>query len=59
MLSARHETTDRLEVYDERGLPVGSVNLPSCDTQLFGADQGTVYLQRPTPVLPAPAAQAA
>lgn len=50
MLLARHETAERLEVYDERGLPVGSVILPS-DPRLFGANQGTVYLARPVPVV--------
>lgn len=60
MLLARHETTERLEIYDERGLPVGSVNLPS-DPRLFGANQGTVYLERPVPIIlePARPAQAA
>lgn len=49
MLLARHETKERLEVYDERGLPVGSVTLPS-DPGLFGANLGTVYLSRTVPV---------
>lgn len=53
MLLARLETTERLEVFDERGLPVGSVTLPS-DARLFGANQGTVYLARPLPVIPQP-----
>ena len=51
MLLARRETTERLELYDEKGLPVGSVNLPT-DPRLFGPDKGTVYLARPLPALP-------
>ena len=60
MLLARHETMERLEVFDEQGLSVGSINLPS-DPKLFGANQGTVYLARPLPVIapPARSAQAA
>lgn len=50
MLLARLETTERLEVFDERGLPVGSVTLPS-EAPLFGANQGTVYLARPLRVI--------
>lgn len=48
MLLARHETIDKLEVFDERGRPVGSVMLPS-DPGVFGSDKGTVYLMRPLP----------
>lgn len=48
MLLARFETCERLEVYDERGTPMGSVTAPS-DCRLFGANQGTVYLARPLP----------
>ena len=51
MLLARHETIERLEVFDERGHPVGSVTLPS-DPRLFGSEKGTVYLDRPLPHLP-------
>ena len=51
MLLARHETRERLAVYDERGVAVGSVNLPS-DPRLFGANQGTVYLERQVPSMP-------
>jgi hypothetical protein len=51
MLLARHETTDTLEIFDERGRPVGSVTLPS-DPRLFGSEKGTVYLNRPLPHLP-------
>lgn len=59
MLLARHENQERLEVYDERGTPVGSVTAPS-DPRLFGANQGTVYLARPIPAMKATrAAQAA
>ena len=51
MLLARHETIDRLEIFDERGRPQGSVTLPS-DPRLFGSEKGTVYLDRPLPHLP-------
>lgn len=51
MLLARHETTDKLEIIDEHGVPVGSVMLPS-DPRLFGTEKGTVYLDRPLPHLP-------
>jgi hypothetical protein len=37
-----------MEIYDEKGRPVGRVNLPT-DARLFGPDRGTVYLQRPIP----------
>lgn len=50
MLLARHESRERLEVYDERGTAVGSVTAPS-DSRLFGANQGTVYLARPIPAM--------
>jgi len=49
MLLPTNETTERLEFVDERGLPVGKVNLPR-NPQLFGPEKGTVYLQRPIPV---------
>ena len=60
MLLARHETNEALEIYDERGLPLGSVTLPT-DPRLFGADKGTVFLNRsaPAPVLLQGPAQAA
>ncbi|NOT07756.1 MAG: hypothetical protein HOP28_06045, partial [Gemmatimonadales bacterium] len=48
MLLARHETRERLEVFDERGAPVGTVTSPS-DPRLFGAEKGTVFLNRPLP----------
>ena len=48
MLLARSETGDGMEIYDEKGRPVGRVNLPT-DARLFGPDRGTVYLQRPIP----------
>ena len=48
MLLARHETKEALEIFDERGLPLGSVTLPT-DPRLFGADKGTVFLNRPVP----------
>ena len=51
MLQARHETIDRLEIFDDQGVPVGSVNKPS-DPRLFGSEMGTVYLDRPPPHLP-------
>ena len=53
MLLARLETTERLEVYDERGCPVGSVTMPS-DPRLFGPEKGTVYLNRPLPLQSGP-----
>ena len=49
MLLPTNQTKDRQEFVDERGLPVGKVNLPR-DPQLFGLEKGTVYLQRPIPV---------
>jgi hypothetical protein len=52
MLQARHETIEKLEVFDERGRAVGSVTLPS-DPRMFGAEKGTIYLARPLPSLPA------
>ena len=48
MLQARRETTERLEVIDEEGTSVGKVNMPS-DPRLFGAEKGTVYLERTPP----------
>ena len=51
MLLARRETTERLALYDESGIPVGSVNLPT-DPRPFGPDKETVYLARPLPALP-------
>jgi hypothetical protein len=51
MLLAKHETLERLEMYDEKGAVAGSVNRPS-DPRLFGANQGTIYLSRPLPVVP-------
>ncbi len=53
MLLARSETVEQLAIFDERGQPVGRVTLPT-DPRLFGAEKGTVYLQRPTPVEAAP-----
>jgi hypothetical protein len=53
MLLPTNETKDRLEFVDERGLPVGKVNLPR-DPQLFGLEKGTVYLQRPIPIADPP-----
>ena len=51
MLLARHETTGRLEIFDERGRPVGMVTLPT-DPRMFGSEKGTVYLERHAPVIP-------
>jgi len=51
MLLARHETTEQLEIFDERGRPVGKVTLPT-DPRLFGSEKGTVYLDRRAPALP-------
>lgn len=45
MLQPRSETADAMEVLDERGLPLGRVTLPT-DPRLFGAEKGTVYLNR-------------
>ena len=53
MLQARNETRDGLDVVDEKGTPVGRINLPS-DPRLFGAEKGTVYLERPIPDLSRP-----
>jgi hypothetical protein len=49
MLLARHATTEGLEIFDERGKPVGSVTQP-IDPRLFGPEKGTVFLNR-TPAL--------
>lgn len=51
MLLARHETTELMEIFDERGQPVGKVTLPT-DSRLFGSERGTVYLERRAPALP-------
>jgi hypothetical protein len=51
MMLARHDTTDRMELFDEHGRPLGCVTLPS-DPRLFGPDKGTVFLNRPLPILP-------
>jgi hypothetical protein len=51
MLLTRRESTEKLEVIDERGIPMGSVTWPS-DPRLFGSEKGTVYLDRPLPHLP-------
>ncbi len=53
MLETRNENTEGLEVFDEKGTPLGRVNLPS-DPGLFGAEKGTVYLDRPIPGLARP-----
>jgi len=50
MLLARHETKEALGIYDERGTPVGSVTRPT-DPRLFGAEKGTVFLNRRVPVV--------
>jgi hypothetical protein len=47
----RNEAIEQLEVYDERGRPLGSVLSPR-DPGLIGADKGTVYLARPLPTNP-------
>jgi hypothetical protein len=52
MLLARHHTTEGLEIFDERGMPLGSVTLPT-DPRLFGLDKGTVFLNRTPPVVEA------
>jgi hypothetical protein len=48
MLLPKPEVTERLIVVDEAGTTVGRVNLPR-DPRLFGAEKGTVYLQRSIP----------
>lgn len=53
MLVPRPDTTERLDIIDERGTSVGKVNLPS-DPRLFGAEKGTVYLERALPSRPLP-----
>ncbi|HLB54747.1 MAG TPA: hypothetical protein VJK71_06545 [Gemmatimonadales bacterium] len=45
MLQARLRTTEQMEVFDERGVPLGRVTRPT-DPRLFGPEKGTVYLQR-------------
>lgn len=50
-MSERNETLEKLEVYDERGRPLGSVLSPR-DPGLIGADKGTVYLARSLPSIP-------
>ena len=51
VMLARREAIEKLEVYDERGRPVGSVHLPS-GPGIFGPEKGTVYLERPLPSIP-------
>lgn len=60
MPAPKRTTGEVTQVTDERGIPLGSVTLPT-DSRLFGLDRGTVYLQRPVPTLDAPrgSAQAA
>lgn len=61
MLLARHETKEAMEVFDERGMPLGRVTLPT-DPRLFGHEKGTVYLKRTPPAsrpMPKGPAQAA
>ena len=58
MLLARHETRERVEIFDERGRPVGKVTLPT-DPRMFGPAKGTVYLERRAPVLPESTIQSA
>lgn len=53
MLLARLTTGEKLDLFDERGRPVGSVNLPT-DLRPFGPERGTVLLSRPLPVIPEP-----
>ena len=55
MLLAKPETSDKLQITDEKGAPLGSVVLPT-DPRLFGPSRGTVYLQRTPPKGPARAA---
>jgi hypothetical protein len=54
MWLARLADERKLDLFDERGRPVGSINLP-VDLRPFGPDRGTVYLSRPLPVQPEPA----
>ena len=57
MLQPRRQNPEELEICDERGIPLGSVTLPT-DPRLFGVDKGTVFLNR-TPPLPQAGFQAA
>jgi len=52
MLLARHHPDEGLEIFDERGTPLGNVTLPT-DPRLFGADKGTVFLNRTPPSITA------
>jgi hypothetical protein len=54
MWLARLADERKLDLFDERGRPVGSINLPT-DPRPFGPERGTVFLSRPLPALPAPA----
>ncbi|MGH7562746.1 MAG: hypothetical protein ACRENB_17200 [Gemmatimonadales bacterium] len=58
MLLARNDSSERLDVYDEGGRPVGRVTHP-LDPRLFGVERGTVYLERPVPTLARLASQPA
>ena len=49
MLLPRRQNTEALEIYDEQGMPLGSVTRPT-DPRLFGMDKGTVFLNRTPPV---------
>ncbi len=47
MLQAKART-EQMEILDEHGVPVGTVNRPT-NPRPIGPDKGTVYLQRELP----------
>ena len=44
-MQARVRSSERMEILDEQGVPVGTVERPT-DPRPFGPDKGTVYLRR-------------
>jgi hypothetical protein len=53
MLLTRRETTEKLEVIDERGIPMGSVTRPS-DPRLFGSEKERFTWIAPCPTSRSP-----
>ena len=49
MLLPRYEKPEALQIVDESGTPMGRVTRPT-DPRLFGADKGTVFLNRAMPM---------
>ncbi|MGQ0702941.1 MAG: hypothetical protein ACT4PM_07390 [Gemmatimonadales bacterium] len=47
-LQAQVRSKDRMEIRNEQGVPVGTVERPT-DPRPFGPDKGTVYLRRELP----------